>query len=444
MPRPLNICILAAGAAGMYCGSCLRDNTLAVALLKLGHKVTLVPLYTPLRTDTPGVSTGEIFYGGINVYLQHASKLFRVTPRIFDWLFDRPWLLKAAGNMGAGASPAKLAPLTRDILLGYNGPTQKELRRLIAFLADDVKPDVIILPNLMFIGMAQSFREKLHCPVLCELTGEDIFLDAMLEDDRANIRGIIRAAAAQVSRFLATSHYYADKMAAYLSIPRDQIAITYPGLPEELLAAPKNSEFRTGGGQNSELTISFLARLCPEKGTDQLLEAFFLLKNMPNTAHIRLDYAGYLGPQYKAWHRILLARIASAGCAASIRYRGEVDLAGKLDLLDTSNLFCVPTRYPESKGIFALEALARGLPVVAPNHGAFPELAQLTGSIQLVPPNDPPALASALHALLADPPRLAQLAQNSRTAIKERFTSQHMAQEIVTLCEQSIATRTTT
>jgi glycosyltransferase involved in cell wall biosynthesis len=438
MARPLNICILAAGAAGMYCGSCLRDNALAVALLKLGHKVTLVPLYTPLRTDTPGVATHEVFYGGINVYLQHASKLFRITPRVFDWLFDRPWLLRAAGSMGAGASPAKLASLTRDILLGYNGPTQKELRRLMAFLASDIKPDVIVLPNLMFIGMAQSFREKLHCPVICELTGEDVFLDAMLESDRDNLRGIIRAAAPHVMRFVATSQYYADKMAAYLSVPREQIAIVYPGLPDEILAAPPRPEARA---QNAEPTISFLARLCPEKGTDQLVEAFFLLKNRADTGRVRLDYAGYLGPQYKAWHRILQARIASAGHGASIHWRGEVDMAGKLDLLDGSHLFCVPTRYPESKGIYVLEALARGLPVVAPAHGSFPELARLTGSIQLTPPNDPPALAETLHGLLVDPARLGALAQNARAVVHARFTSVYMAQEFATLCEDAMGAR---
>ncbi len=93
----MNISILAAGAGGMYCGSCMRDNALATALKRQGHQITLIPLFTPLRTEPQDVSIGQVFYGGVNVYLQHATRLFRRTPRVLDWVFDRPWLLNAAG-----------------------------------------------------------------------------------------------------------------------------------------------------------------------------------------------------------------------------------------------------------------------------------------------------------------------------------------------------------
>src|SRR5258708_7686284 len=118
----LSICILAAGAGGMYCGSCLRDNALAAALKRLGHDVTLIPLYTPLRIDGANVAIPETFYGGVNVYLQHATRLFRHTPRMIDWIFDRPWLLNLAGRMGSQTSPAQLADLTLSILHAEEGP----------------------------------------------------------------------------------------------------------------------------------------------------------------------------------------------------------------------------------------------------------------------------------------------------------------------------------
>src|ERR1700722_17896263 len=97
----MNIALLAAGAAGMYCGSCLRDNALAVALLRAGHKVLMVPLYTPIRTDAPQASAvSGVYYGAINSYLQTRSGVFRRTPRFFDWLLDRPKLLTWAGKKG--------------------------------------------------------------------------------------------------------------------------------------------------------------------------------------------------------------------------------------------------------------------------------------------------------------------------------------------------------
>ena len=76
----MKIAYIAAGAGGMYCGSCIHDNALAAALQRLGHDVALLPTYTPLRTDEENVSEGHLFYGALNVYLQHKSGLFRHTP----------------------------------------------------------------------------------------------------------------------------------------------------------------------------------------------------------------------------------------------------------------------------------------------------------------------------------------------------------------------------
>ena len=57
----MRIAYIAAGAANMYCGSCLHDNTLAAALQKMGHDVALIPTYTPMRTDAPSVSLDRVF-----------------------------------------------------------------------------------------------------------------------------------------------------------------------------------------------------------------------------------------------------------------------------------------------------------------------------------------------------------------------------------------------
>ena len=89
-PAPMRLAYIAAGAGGMYCGSCIHDNTLAAALMRRGVDVALIPTYTPLRTDEESVSLDRVFYGGINVFLQEKLGFFRHTPRFVDWLFDRP------------------------------------------------------------------------------------------------------------------------------------------------------------------------------------------------------------------------------------------------------------------------------------------------------------------------------------------------------------------
>src|SRR5918996_735286 len=61
----------------MYCGSCLRDNALAAALLARGHDVLLTPVYTPTRTDERNVSQSQVFFGGISVFLEQQVPLKR-------------------------------------------------------------------------------------------------------------------------------------------------------------------------------------------------------------------------------------------------------------------------------------------------------------------------------------------------------------------------------
>ena len=130
----MKIVYLAAGAGGMYCGSCLHGNTLAAALLAAGHDCTLVPMYTPLRTDEQSVSIDRIAFGGINVYLQQHSAIFRHTPWAFDHLLDSPGLLRWATGRSAGVRPEQLGPLTVSMLEGEHGRQRKEVEKLVHWL----------------------------------------------------------------------------------------------------------------------------------------------------------------------------------------------------------------------------------------------------------------------------------------------------------------------
>ena len=427
----MNIAILAAGAAGMYCGSCMRDNALAAALMRLGHKVSLIPLYTPLKTEPKSVSHDEVFFGGVNVYLQHASGIFRKTPRAFDWLLDRQWLLKLAGRYGADTPPEQLAGLTLSLLQGEEGPAVKELRRLLAFLREQVKPDVITLPNLMFIGVAPTLRRELKVPIVCELTGEDIFLDAMAERDRGQVREAIRKAVPSVDQFVATCEYYANQMVDYLGVARDAIDVVYPGIPGEYLReeTPRRSEGKPP-------TVGFLARIGPEKGLHRFIDAVLLLSKMPGMQDLKVRVAGYLGKQYETWYAEQQARLTQAGFGGRAQFHGEVDRPAKLELLDSLDVFSVPTTYKETKGVSVLEAMARGVPVVQPSHGSFPEILQLSNGGVLVPPDDPTALAKAMHDLLTNPKRRQQLGDAGRQAVRAGFTDEVMARNMLKVYER--------
>jgi glycosyltransferase involved in cell wall biosynthesis len=414
----------------------MRDNALASALLRMGHQVTLIPLYTPMKTDTPSASSGRVFFGGINIYLQHASRLFRRTPRFLDWLFDRNWMLNLAANYGTSTPVSELGGLTLDLLLGEEGTAVKEVRRLADFIRDDIRPDIVTLPNLMFMGAARLFGHELNIPVICELTGEDIFLDALTPADQSRARQVIRERIPAISRFVATSHYYADQMAAYLGVARAEIDVVYPGLAREFMDAVAATTPRK---ETRPPTVGYLARICPEKGIERLVDAMILLRQMDGMADVQLRCAGYLGKRDQAFFAKLQERIDQSALKGGFTYLGEVDQAGKIDLLSSIDVFSAPSVYPESKGIYVLEAMAMGIPVVQPAHGSFPELIQATGGGWLTAPGDAPALAAALADALGDKPRRDMQGQAARAVVQNQFTDTHMAEQMLQIYQKALA-----
>src|SRR5580704_11582772 len=167
----MKILSITAGAAGMYCGSCLRDNALAAELIAQGHDVILLPLYTPTLTDETNVSGDKVLFGGISVYLEEKSALFRHLPRFMDRLLDSSFALRAASRSSISTSPRMLGELTVSLLQGEHGHQRKEFAKLREWLSHEAPPDVVSLPNSLLISMAQPLKEALGCPVTCTLQG---------------------------------------------------------------------------------------------------------------------------------------------------------------------------------------------------------------------------------------------------------------------------------
>jgi glycosyltransferase involved in cell wall biosynthesis len=142
---------------------------------------------------------------------------------------------------------------------------------------------------------------------------------------------------------------------------------------------------------------------------------------------VRLEIAGWLGAHQRTYAEEQFAKFRAAGLADAFHYAGVPDRLQKIKFLRALDLFSVPTHYREPKGLYVLEALAAGVPVVQPDHGAFPELLEATGGGRLVPPEDPPALAQAWHDLLTDAEERRRLGQRGQQAVHERYHADAMA-----------------
>src|SRR5437763_11328501 len=219
----MRIAFITAGAAGMYCGSCMRDDTLVTALRALGHDALLIPAYMPIKVDEDDASQKRVFFGGINIYLEQRFRLFRHTPRFLDRLFNFRWLLRWVARFAVRAKYSEQGALTVSMLRGTHGRQAKEVAQLVEYLKDE-KPDVVLFTNALLSGVIPEVKRALGVPVLVTLQGDDIFLDELPERDRKRCVELIRENGRSVDAYISTSAYYADHMAAYLGLPREAIS----------------------------------------------------------------------------------------------------------------------------------------------------------------------------------------------------------------------------
>ena len=429
----MKIAYIAAGAAGMYCGTCIHDNTLAAALQRKGHDVALIPTYTPLRTDEVDVSIDRVFYGGINVYLQQKSALFRHTPWMLDRLFDRPSLLNGLSRFSASTSAQDLGSLTVSVLQGEEGQQKKELAKLIKWLKNSYQPDLVQLTNSMFVGFAREMKKALGVPILCALQGEDIFLEDLIEPYKSRALKLLQVRASEVDGYIAPCQYYADFMADYLNIPANKIDVVHLGLNlSEHGVAQKDLA-------NTPFVIGYLARICPEKGLHLLVDAFYRLANKVGSNKVQLKVAGYLGKKDEPYLEGLIKQIDVWGLSDTFDYWGEVDRHQKIDFLNSLHVLSVPTTYKESKGLFILEALANGVPVIQPRHGTFPELIAATGGGILVDAESPDAITEGISQLINNRDYREQLGQQGKEVVHREFSDDVMAEATLAIYQKYIS-----
>lgn len=415
----MHIAIVTAGGAGMFCGSCIHDNTWAKALRTAGSEVSLIPLYTPIRVDEEDQTSSRIFYGGINTYLEDRFSWWNRLPRFTTRWLDSPAIIRLLTQRAISTQASELGAMTLSMVQGEHGPHQRAGEELAEYLSL-LKPDVVCFSNALLAGSLRAIRKKYSGRVYCVLQGDDIFLDALVEPYKSRVMANLQERAAEFDGFITHSAYYRDFMAEYLKLPVDKfiqlpLAIDislHDGTPKPLASHPP--------------TIGYFARICPEKGLDRLVTAVLLLRR--KHPDVRLLAGGYLGVQHRSYLEAIVRQAEPLGEA--FRYIGSpADKREKIEFLKSIDIFSVPTVYHEPKGIYVLEAWANGLPVVLPRHGAFPQLVESTGGGLLSDPGSAEDLATALERLLTDPALRFELASHGHLRVRSEHGLEALSRE---------------
>ena len=415
-----------------YCQNCIRDIALVRALKKLGHDVIVVPMYLPIGIDADGIrGDTPVFFGGINVYLQQQFQVFRKTPHWLDRIFDARWMLRLAAAREGTTEAAGLGPMTLSMLKGPDGNQAKELHRLIHWLQRHEKPDVVHLSNSLLLGIAGELKEKLNVPVVCTLQDEESWLDHIDPPfDRRCWEAMAQCAEA-VDAFIVVSKWYAGEMARRMPLPQEKVRVVPLGIELD----GRDPAARTFDPP----VLGYLSKMTESLGLGLLTDAFIALKK--NSALRNLQFRATGGALGHDVHYVadLKTRLAEHGIDHDAEFLGEFDGAKRRDFLQGLSVLSVPAMQGEAFGMFLLEAMAAGVPVVQPNVGAFPEVIEATGGGLIYDRERPGALAETLEALLLDPAQMRELGQRGREAVFARFGIDRMAADFVNVYESLIA-----
>lgn len=409
----------------------MRDNALAKALFGAGEEVEMLPMYLPMSLDEEvleGALEKPVFFGGINVFLQSKSALFRHMPAWVDRMLNNMTLLRSAAARSHMTSARTHGELALEMLRVDNSNLTKELDKLVDYLKEN-KPDLLVLSTALQAGMIREMKARLGVKVLCCFQGEDSFIDGLPEPYCEAVWQELRERLPEADGLLAPSKFYAGLMKERLGNEDLEIEVVPNGIdlegygPGKKRGAPK---------------IGYLARMMRPKGLEVLVDAFIELRNELKHPDAKLEIAGSATAENQAFVWEMQDRLDEAGLAKEVEWHTNVSRHEKEEFLAGLTLFSVPVLYPEAFGLYVAEALASGVPVVQPEAAAFPEFIEATGGGVMVPLGDAKALARKWKELLEKPEEIKAMGERGRRAVEEQYSIEKMQERFMDLAKKLV------
>ncbi len=422
----MNIIQIIPGSGGsFYCGNCLRDSKYFNALRAEGHEVTKIPMYLPLFADEHDITDVPVFYGAISTYLKQQYPVFRKAPEWFDRLLNSKPMMKLAASMAGSTRASGLEDMTISMLLGEQGEQKAELEHMVNWIAEHCNPDVIHLSNALLLGLAKRLKEKMGIPVVCSLQDEDVWVDAVPPLFQEKIWKLMHTRAKDVDALVAVSDFFGTKMKELLQLPAEKVQTIHLGV--------EMNDYTYISTYDKPRNIGYLSRICYENGFDIVVDAFITLKKRAGFEDVRLIATGGSTGDDSKFIKEQKRKLKDNGLLGAFEILPEFEDKAIHAFFNKVSLISVPVRIGEAFGIYLLESMASGVPVVQPALGAFPEIVNLSGGGVTYMPNSPDKLSEMWAGLFTNPLELEQLSRAGYEGIKAKFDIHNHAQEIVGL-----------
>ncbi len=426
--------IIPGSGGSFYCGNCLRDSELFKALRSQGNDAVKIPMYLPLFSHDAGRDMAPVFYGAVSLYLKQMYPALRKAPKWVDRLLNsRPVLGFAAGKAGSTRASG-LEEMTISMLMGEEGQQKEELDEMISWLEDHFNPDIVHISNALLLGLARKLKERLKVPVVCSLQDEHIWVDPMDQGSRDKVWALMREKVRDIDMFIAVSDYYSAFMKERLQLGGERIRTLHLGVDPD--------DYHYQNATHKEMNIGFLSRLNKSNGLDILVDAFIILKKESGNEKTGLLLTGGQTGDDRAFIREQKQKLAAAGIDDSVEFIHDFDHSKRKEFLSRIRLLSVPVREGEAFGIYLIEAMACGIPVVQPDLGAFPEIIGNTGGGITYPgSNNPADLADALSGILSDQKRTDEMSIKAREGVIKGFNIRKISGELTGIYRELMAVK---
>jgi len=421
--------IIPGSGGSFYCGNCLRDDKFHLAMKKQGHQLTKLPMYLPLFSDEHDLNEIPVFYGAISIYLKQLYPIFRHAPAWVDRLLNSGPMLKLAASMAGSTNAKGLEEMTLSMLMGEEGKQKDELNRMVSWMSEYLQPDVIHISNALLLGLAPKLREVFpKAVIICSLQDEDVWVDAMKDSFRDKIWALMSTKAEDVDAFIAVSDYYAQVSLEKMKLRQEKVFTNYLGVDAE--------EYKLVDSNTKKRNIGYISRMCEANGFDIVVDAFVLLKKDPAFADVKLILTGGSTGDDKALIKQVKQKLKGANLTDQVEFHEDFDGEGRHEFFAKVKLISVPVRNGEAFGLYLLESMASGVPVVQPKLGAFPEIVEKSNGGIIYENNTPEALALALKNLLNQDDKLNELAISARKGVKKEFDIYAQADKLIDIYSQ--------
>ncbi len=235
---------------------------------------------------------------------------------------------------------------------------------------------------------------------------------------------LLRQAMMEANHIVAFSKFSNDLIVKGLgSVSADRVKVIPPGI--------ESSWFEVERNHVDPNRILFWGRVEEEKGLPELFDS--LTKMVSKKPDIKLTLVGE-GNRLQEYKTLA----ADLGLSSNVEFTGWLSDREIQKRVAQSSIGVFPSRI-ESFGLSVVEAMAAGLPVIAARAGAVPENIEEGVTGRLVPVNDSSSLTEAILAALEDPPSAENMAKSAKSAVREKFSWEKAADNMLELYESLLA-----